>query len=63
MPLIDPTAKQLALQKYYHYQPFCKDRLVAILRDKKLFFLIPTTSTTRGTASLGLTIAQCSKIP
>ncbi len=41
MPLIDPTAKQLSFQKYYHYQPFCKDRLTTLLRDKRLFFSDP----------------------
>lgn len=41
MPLIDPTARQLSFQKYYHYQPFCKDRLIPLLRDKKLFFSDP----------------------
>ena len=28
MPLIDPTAKQLSFQKYYHYQSFRKDPCV-----------------------------------
>ena len=37
MDLIDPTAKQCAFKKYYHYQPFCKDYLKATLRDRKLF--------------------------
>jgi hypothetical protein len=41
MPFIDPTAKQLSFQKYYHYQPFCKERLIALLRDQKLFFSDP----------------------
>lgn len=41
MPFIDPTAKQLTFQRYYHYQPFCKERLVPLLRDKKLFFSDP----------------------
>jgi hypothetical protein len=41
MPLIDPTAKQGSFQKYYHYQPFCKDRLIALLRDKRLSFSDP----------------------
>jgi len=46
MPLIDPTAKQLSFQKYYHYQPFCKehkDHLRAMLRDRRLFFSDPHT--------------------
>src|SRR5690242_8727839 len=43
MPFIDPTAKQLSFQKYYHYQRFCKDRLITLLRDKKLFFSGPYT--------------------
>ena len=41
MHLIDPTAKQLTFQKYYHYQPFCKDRLIYLLRNKKLYFSDP----------------------
>ena len=43
-PYIDPTAKQLAFQKYYHYQPFCdehKEYLRATLRDRRLFFSDP----------------------
>jgi hypothetical protein len=43
MPLVDPTAKQLSFQKYYHYQPFCRDHLTTLLRDKKLFFSDPDT--------------------
>jgi len=43
MPLIDPTAKQLSFQKYYHYQRFCKERLLTVLRDKKLYFSDPIT--------------------
>lgn len=41
MPFIDPTAKQLSFQKYYHYQSFCNARLITLLRDKKLFFSDP----------------------
>jgi len=44
-PLIDPTAKQAAFQKLYHYQSFStdgvidsKDYLRATLRDRRLFF-------------------------
>jgi Protein of unknown function (DUF2971) len=43
MPLIDPTARQLGFQKYYHYQTFCGDHLMTLLRDKKLFFSDPHT--------------------
>jgi len=43
MPFIDPTAKQFTFQKYYHYQPFCKNQLITLLRDKKLFFSDPST--------------------
>ncbi len=41
MPFIDPTAKQLSFQKYYNYQPFCKNRLLTVLRDRKLYFSDP----------------------
>jgi hypothetical protein len=41
--IIDPTAKQLAFQKYYKYQPFCEQRLLTVLRDKKLYFSDPIT--------------------
>jgi hypothetical protein len=43
MPLIDPTAKQFAFQKYYNYQPFHKDRLLTVIRDKKLYFSDPVS--------------------
>jgi hypothetical protein len=41
MPNIDPTARQLAFQKYYNYQPLCEKRLLTVLRDKRLYFSDP----------------------
>ena len=41
VPDSGPTAKQLAFEKYYKYQPFCEDRLLTVLRDKKLYFSDP----------------------
>jgi hypothetical protein len=42
-PDFDPTAKQLAFEKYYKYQSFREDRLLTVLRDKKLYFSDPIT--------------------
>ena len=44
MPLIDSTAKQLAFEKYYHYQPFFdkhKGYLRDILKNRTLHFSNP----------------------
>jgi len=43
MPFIDATARQLGFQKYYHYETFCGNHLVTLLRDRKLFFSDPHT--------------------
>ncbi len=35
-PLIDPTARQSSFQAFYHYQPFNRDFLTAMLQEQKL---------------------------